>query len=55
MPELAWQKSTFSEPGSDTCVEVAVDPHPPPPRERHPGRQQHWMGLVMSAGPVGLL
>ncbi len=27
MSELAWQKSTFSEPGSDTCIEVAVDPH----------------------------
>ncbi len=26
MPQLAWQKSTFSEPGSDTCVEVALDP-----------------------------
>ncbi|MBC9726940.1 DUF397 domain-containing protein [Streptomyces sp. TRM68367] len=25
MSQLAWQKSTFSEPGSDTCVEVALD------------------------------
>ncbi|WP_411150265.1 DUF397 domain-containing protein [Streptomyces sp. A30] len=25
MSQLAWKKSTFSEPGSDTCVEVALD------------------------------
>jgi len=23
---LAWQKSSFSEPGADTCVELATDP-----------------------------
>ncbi|KOG91069.1 DUF397 domain-containing protein [Streptomyces varsoviensis] len=25
MSQLTWQKSSFSEPGSDTCVEVATD------------------------------
>ncbi|MEV6593353.1 DUF397 domain-containing protein [Streptomyces acidicola] len=25
MSQLAWQKSSFSEPGGDTCVEVALD------------------------------
>ncbi|GAU65260.1 hypothetical protein SSP35_01_05980 [Streptomyces sp. NBRC 110611] len=25
MSQLRWQKSSFSEAGSDTCVEVAVD------------------------------
>ncbi|MFI2029503.1 DUF397 domain-containing protein [Streptomyces buecherae] len=26
MSSLAWQKSSFSEPGSDNCVELAADP-----------------------------
>ncbi|MER5223487.1 DUF397 domain-containing protein [Streptomyces flaveus] len=26
MAQLVWRKSTFSEPGSDTCVELALDP-----------------------------
>ncbi|MEU9110347.1 DUF397 domain-containing protein [Streptomyces sp. NPDC048483] len=26
MPQLCWQKSSFSEPGSDQCVEVAATP-----------------------------
>ncbi|GAA3823324.1 DUF397 domain-containing protein [Streptomyces phyllanthi] len=26
MSQLAWQKSSFSEPGGDTCVELASDP-----------------------------
>ncbi|MBH5336809.1 DUF397 domain-containing protein [Streptomyces pactum] len=26
MSQLAWRKSSFSEPGSDTCVEVAAMP-----------------------------
>ncbi|ARF57227.1 DUF397 domain-containing protein [Streptomyces gilvosporeus] len=26
MSQLIWQKSSFSEPGSDQCVEVAVCP-----------------------------
>ncbi|MEV0266640.1 DUF397 domain-containing protein [Streptomyces sp. NPDC050617] len=26
MSQLNWQKSSFSEPGSDTCVEVATGP-----------------------------
>ncbi|WP_149826520.1 DUF397 domain-containing protein [Streptomyces tailanensis] len=26
MSQLAWQKSSFSEPGSDTCVEIAAAP-----------------------------
>ncbi|MER6087210.1 DUF397 domain-containing protein [Streptomyces bluensis] len=25
MSQLAWQKSSFSEPGGDTCVEPALD------------------------------
>ncbi|MPY53428.1 DUF397 domain-containing protein [Streptomyces acidicola] len=25
MSQLTWQKSSFSEPGGDTCVEVALD------------------------------
>lgn len=25
MAQLVWRKSTFSEPGSDTCVELARD------------------------------
>ncbi|WP_431042416.1 DUF397 domain-containing protein [Streptomyces sp. P1-3] len=25
MPQLRWQKSSFSEGGADTCVEVAAD------------------------------
>ncbi|MFH8746215.1 DUF397 domain-containing protein [Streptomyces rimosus] len=26
MSQLAWQKSSFSEGGADTCVEMALDP-----------------------------
>ncbi|MGP4050797.1 DUF397 domain-containing protein [Streptomyces sp. 2A115] len=26
MTGLRWQKSTYSEGGADTCVEVAIDP-----------------------------
>ncbi|WUO29512.1 DUF397 domain-containing protein [Streptomyces sp. NBC_00286] len=26
MAQLVWRKSTFSEPGSDTCVELALAP-----------------------------
>ncbi|MFE7120262.1 DUF397 domain-containing protein [Streptomyces sp. NPDC057654] len=26
MSQLKWQRSSFSEPGSDTCVEIAADP-----------------------------
>lgn len=26
MAQLRWQKSSFSEGGADTCVEVALDP-----------------------------
>ncbi|WP_327343680.1 DUF397 domain-containing protein [Streptomyces europaeiscabiei] len=34
MSQLAWQRSSFSEPGSDTCVEIATAPADSRPRLR---------------------
>jgi hypothetical protein len=49
MSELVWQKSTFSEPGSDTCVELATDP------PGHPHlRESDEPGTVIATSPAAL-
>ncbi|MFD6997519.1 DUF397 domain-containing protein [Streptomyces mirabilis] len=49
MTQLAWQKSTFSEPGSDTCVEIALDETGTPRL-----RESASPGTVVTASPSAL-
>lgn len=49
MSQLVWQKSTFSEPGSDTCVEVALDRTGTPHL-----RESDTPGAVITASPYAL-
>ncbi|MCX4905684.1 DUF397 domain-containing protein [Streptomyces sp. NBC_00878] len=49
MTGLRWQKSTYSEGGADTCVEVALDPTGTPHL-----RESDTPGTVIATAPSAL-
>jgi hypothetical protein len=49
MPELRWQKSSFSEGGAANCVEVALDPTGTPHL-----RESDTPGTVLTTAPSAL-